>query len=190
MGATSAKTLVTAATFVVVGVALIAGLRSTTTAQNQGHNQGHVFWGTWVLALDSTPFGIPGGTLPGVMTIHQDGTLSIADGGDIGSFPLTTTDIAQRGVWTRTGQTIKGVTLWLRKDEVSGEIEGWHRGRFSLWFDGDNDHLAGVAEEDVLACNPTEPTPFKLLNCPDPTTTAFALAPFQIPIHLTRLRMP
>jgi hypothetical protein len=149
---------------------------------------GETIWGTWYLAVDSTPFGIPGGTLPALLSIHQDGTLTITDAGDLGSSPFTTTDTAQQGIWVQTGnQTFETTTLFLRKDEVSGELEGWHRVRATLQFGTDRDHLAGFAEEEVLACDPAGPTPFKLLNCPNPITSVFPPAPFPIPIELTRL---
>lgn len=145
-------------------------------------------WGTWVIAVATDPFGIPGGTLPGVLTIHRDGTMIVSDGGDLGSFPFMSTDTPQQGVWIQNGpRSLEAVSLFLRKDEVSGEIEGWHRVRFTLRFGADNDHLVGEAREEVLTCDPAGPTPFRLFNCADPTTSAFDPAPFAIPVQLTRL---
>jgi hypothetical protein len=153
-------------------------------------NQGTTPWDVWALAVETDPFGIPGGTLPGLVTIHRDGTLMISDGGDIGAFPFATTDTPQHGVWIQNGpRSIEAVSLFLRKDEVTGEIEGWHRVRLTLGFGADNDHLVGEAREEVLVCNPAEPTDFRLFNCPDPTVGAFEPAPFAIPVRLTRLRV-
>jgi len=180
------KALLTAAAFAVAGIVLAAA-SDRTGGRAVGQAQAHVVWGTWALALDSTPFGIPGGFLPGVFTFHRDGTLTGTDGGDIGSLPFTTTDTAQQGVWVQMGGQIRGTSLFLRKDETSGEIEGWHRVRFTLQLSADGDQLSGVAAEDVLECDPSGPTPFKLLNCPDPITGTFALSPFPIPIQFRRL---
>lgn len=158
------------------------------TAASPAAAGGRVVWGTWVLALDATPFGIPGGFLPGLFTFHRDGTFTGTDGGDLGSVPFTTTDTAQQGVWVQRGGQIHGTSLFLRSDEITGEIEGWHRARFTLHLSADHDQMFGMAEEDVLAC-PAGPTPFKLLNCPDPIASAFALSPFPIPIQFTRLQV-
>lgn len=158
--------------------------RTASGAQTDGRT----IWGTWVITLDTTVFGFPGGTFRGVATFHQDGTLSITDAGDLASIPFTTSDTAQQGVWVQTGQqTLRATTLFLRKDEVTGDVEGWHRVRFVFQFGSDGDHLAGFGYEEVLACDPG-PTPFELLNCPDPTTSDFEPAPFAIPMTLARLR--
>jgi hypothetical protein len=157
-------------------------------ASAQGN--GRVFWGTWVITLDTGVFGFPGGTFRGLATVHRDGTLMLTDGGDLASFPFSTSDTTQQGVWVQTGpQTLRSTTLFLRKDEASGEIEGWHRVRITAQFGSDGDHMMGFAYEEVLACDPSGPTPVKLLNCPDPTTSDFEPAPFAIPITLTRLEV-
>lgn len=186
MGNTRSRAFIISAAFA-VAVTVLAATSDRMAAS--ARNEGKVVWGTWVLALDATPFGIPGGTLPGLFTFHRDGTFTGTDGGDLGSFPFTTTDTAQQGVWVRTGGQIKGISLFLRKDETTGDLEGWHRARFTLQLSGDGDRLSGVAEEDVLACSPSGPTPFKLLNCPDPVTGTFTLSPFPIPIEFRRLRV-
>ena len=105
---------------------------------------------------------------PGLFTFHRNGTFSGTDGGDLGSYPFTTTHTAQQGVWVQAGGQVRGTSLFLRKDESTGQLEGWHRARFTLQLCGDGDRLSGFAEEEVLACDPTGPTPFTLFNCPDP----------------------
>lgn len=185
---TGHKALLTTAAFA-VAVIVLAATSGRTGATPVRAAEGQVVWGTWALALDSTPFGIPGGFLPGVFTFHRDGTFTGTDGGDIGSVPFATTDTAQQGVWVQTGGQIHGTSLFLRTDQTSGEIEGWHRVRFALQLSTDGDQLSGVAAEDVLECDPSGPTPFTLLNCPDPIAGTFTLAPFPIPIQFRRLEV-
>jgi hypothetical protein len=188
---TRRKALLISAAFT-AAVIVLAATANRTAAGPHGaaaSSSGQVVWGTWAIAVDATPFGIPGGFLPGLTTFHQDGTLIATDGCDIGSFPFSTTDTTQQGVWVRRGEQILATTLFLRKDETTGEIEGWHRIRFTLQFGADGDHLFGLADEDVLECDPGGPTPFKLFNCPDPVTGVYTLSPFAIPIQLTRLRV-
>jgi hypothetical protein len=176
------------------GAALLASAIIVATVSHGSmaspQEEGATISGTWVIAVATDPFGIPGGTLPGMATIHRDGTLIGSDAGDVGSSPFTITDTPQHGSWIRTGpQSFEMVTLFLRKDEISGEIEGWHRIRFALRFEGDHDHMIGQATEEVLPCEPADPTPFRLFNCADPTTGTFAPAPFAIPIRWTRLQV-
>ncbi|HXW07831.1 MAG TPA: hypothetical protein VD833_21555 [Vicinamibacterales bacterium] len=188
MDSTRSQVLVTSAV-VAVAVVVLTMWSDRTAASPAEASRGQLVWGTWVLALDATPFGIPGGFLPGVFTFHRDGTFTGTDGGDLGSFPFTTTDTAQHGVWVQAGGQIRGTSLFLRKDEATGQLEGWHRGRFTLQLSGAGDLLSGFAEEEVLACDPTGPTPFTLLNCPDPITGMFSPSPFPIPIQFRRLRI-
>lgn len=173
---------------IVLAVAAIVLVAATYRKPASAQSEGKAVWGTWVLSMDTGIFGIPDGVFWGLVTVHRDGTVTIVDGGDLGSAPFTTTDTAQVGAWVRVGrQTFKATTLFLRKDESTGEAEGWHRVRFTIEFAEDQDHLIGFADEETLACN-SGPTPFRLLNCPDPLTSAFTPAPFPIPIRLTRLR--
>jgi len=179
------KTLFSSTVLAVAAIVLVAGAHQTPAS---AQSQGRAIKGTWVLSMDTGVFGIPGGVFWGLVIFHQDGTVTIVDGGDLGSAPFDTTDTAQRGAWAQVGrQTFKATTLFLRKDESTGEAEGWHRGRFTLEFDGDGEHLIGFVDEETLACDPG-PTPFRLLNCPDPLTSVFTPSPFPIPIKLTRLR--
>lgn len=174
----------------VLAAALIVLSAGSFPSAAGAQTDGRTIWGTWVITLDTAVFGFPGGTFRGVLTFHRDGTLSITDAGDLASIPFTTSDTAQQGVWVQTGQqTLRATTLFLRKDEVTGDVEGWHRVRFAFQFGSDGDHLAGFGYEELLACDPSGPTPLKLLNCPDPTTSDFEPAPFAIPITLTRLRV-
>lgn len=180
------RTLYSGALLALAVLIVSGGQGSLVEAQTEGRT----LWGTWYVAVDSTPFGIPGGVLPAVMTIHRDGTLTVTDAGDLGPFPFASTDTTQQGTWTQTGhQSFQLTTLFLRKDAVSGELEGWHRIITTLELAEDADHLVGFADEEVLPCDPAGPTPFKLLNCPNPITTAFSPSPFPIPLEMFRLRV-
>jgi hypothetical protein len=188
MGIARSRSLMISAVLAVAVIVLTA-TPDRMAASQAGAGNTKVVWGTWALALDSTPFGIPGGFLPGLFTVHRDGTCTGTDGGDLGSFPFTTTDTAQQGVWVQTGRQVRGTSLFLRKDETTGELEGWHRVRFELQVSADGDRLTGLAAEEVLACDPAGPTPFRLLNCPDPIAGMFSPSPFPIPIAFRRLRV-
>lgn len=179
------KVLLTLLVLAMMMILWTTGSYRTVAAQNDGK----VFWGTWAMAMDTGIFGIPDGVFPAVWTIHRDGTLIVTDGGDLGSVPFTTADTAQQGVWVQVSQqTFMSTTLSLQKNEMTGQAEGWHRGRFNVQFAEDSDHLVGFVEDEFLPCNPG-PTFAKLLNCPDPITSAYQPAPFPIPIKLTRLRV-
>ena len=171
-----------AATLAVM-MAILPG-KETTKAETQGA----VLVGTWYLALDTTPFGIPGATFPALFTFHRDGTFISSDGGDLGPLPFTTLDTSQHGAWVRAGDlTFEATSLFLQKDNISGQLASWHRVHFSLQFGEDFDHINADVTEQILPCNPG-PTPFMLFNCPNPITSTFPPFPFHIPAKLTRLR--
>lgn len=129
--------------------------------------------GTWSLALDAGPFGIPGFALHGIASFHSDGTLMIVDAGDFGS--LGTRDTAQLGVWERVDGSILARTLMLSAAPDTGEPMYWQRVTFSLVRGASNDHMVGTINVEVLACTPTPPLP-GALTCPTPVTGAAGFA--------------
>ncbi len=145
--------------------------------------------GTWYLALDAEPFGLPPGTnLPGTMIIDQNGSVEIIDGGDFGGAPFPTRDTAQHGAWRWRHRTIEAVTLFLQADAISGDVLAWQRVEFSLTPDG-TDRMTGTVNVFALPCD--LPAPFPVFGCPNPIAAAgsfVALPPFDIPILLERLK--
>ena len=148
--------------------------------------------GTWYLALDAEPFGLPPGvSLPGLMTIHSDGTVLLADGGDFGGFPFMSRDSSQFGAWryTRKG-SLKVVTLFLQADAISGDVSRWQRVQLSLRF-ADRHTLIGTV--NVLGLDCMGPAIAGAFNCPDPIAGAGQFIPnpgepVDVPVTLRRLK--
>ncbi len=144
--------------------------------------------GTWYLALDSEPFGLPPGTIfPGLAIIGHNGTFQIVDGGDFGGAPFPTRDSAQFGSWRRRGSNIEAVTLFLQGDAITGDVVAWQRVELLLTPDG-SDGLVGTVNVFGLACN--LPAPFPVFGCPDPIDSAsafVAVPPFDVGVELKRL---
>jgi hypothetical protein len=144
--------------------------------------------GTWYLALDAEPFGLPPGTnLPGMMTFHRDRTVQIADGGDFGGLPFATRDTAQFGTWRRWRGGVEVVSLFLQADAMTGTVLSWQKVHMQLnWA---NRHkLVGKVNVYALPCDGS--APFPVFNCSDPIASAkqfTALPPADIPITLKRL---
>lgn len=145
--------------------------------------------GTWYLALDAEPFGLPpGANLPGMATFHRDKTFLIEDGGDFGGLPFETQDSAQIGSWRKTGGGVEAVSLFLQGDALNGEVQGWQKVHLLLEFNGKG-KLVGTVNVFTLACD--EAMPFPVFGCPDPIESASefeALPPFDVPVRLSRLR--
>ncbi|HZD51712.1 MAG TPA: hypothetical protein VE175_01575 [Woeseiaceae bacterium] len=150
----------------------------------------HPPWGTWFLALDAAPYGLPEGlVLPGLMTLHSDRTVLLSDGGDFGGMPLNARDSSQFGSWRYTkGHHIKVVTLFLQADLV-GDVRSWFRVQFKLRQKNSNT-LVGTVNVYQLACD--LPAPFAAFSCPDPIEAADdfvrAEGPVNVPITFRRLR--
>ena len=145
--------------------------------------------GTWSLALDAGPFGIPGFALHGIASFHRDRTLMIVDAGDFGS--LGTRDTAQLGAWKRTDDGILARTLMLSAAPDTGEPMYWQRVTFSLTRGVSGDHMVGTINVEVLACTPVQPLP-GALTCPDPVTGADGFAatpPLDVPVEFHRHRV-
>lgn len=115
-------------------------------------------WGTWVWTTNNT--------IPALLTLHLDGTLSVSDGRMFGGLqPNSTTRITPlHGVWERTGfQSIGGTSLYLIFDATSGLLTAWGRSRTSITFADDFNHFQGKMFVETLSCAPGPP-----VSCPDP----------------------
>lgn len=146
--------------------------------------------GTWSLALDAGPFGIPGFALTGLATFHRDGTVIFADAGDFGS--LGTLDTNQFGVWVRTENGVSARLLSLSASPDTGEPMRWGRANFLLTRGENHDHMVGIANVDVLNCEPVPPLP-GAITCPDPVVRGdefVPIPPFDIPLEFHRLSEP
>lgn len=184
-----ARTILMAAAAVVTAI----GLTSLPTFTARAQNNGAVLWGTWYLALDTTPFGIPGGTLPTLASFHRDGTYNLSDGGDFSGAPFGTLNSPQYGSWVAArGGGFEATSLFLEADGATGVVLNITKVHLTLWFDSnDHDSLSGVANVEVVPCAAPGPPPDSMtLNCPNPVTTAgLPGGPPDIPIQLTRLRV-
>ena len=74
------RKIISIATTAAVAAILLAVVPNLTTSAIHGASP----TGTWYLALDATPFGLPGGNLPVLVSFHRHGTFNISDGGDFG----------------------------------------------------------------------------------------------------------
>lgn len=145
--------------------------------------------GTWSLALDAGPFGIPGFALSGLATFHRDGTLIFADAGDAGS--LGTLDSNQFGAWERTADGIVARALLLQAAPDTGEPFRWLRTTFRLHRGDSGDHMVGVTNIESLNCESLGLP--AALTCPDPVARGdefVPIPPFDIGIEFHRLTLP
>jgi hypothetical protein len=148
--------------------------------------------GTWYLALDSVPFGLPPGfPLSGLMQFQQSGTYQILDGGDFGQATFTNTQNSQQfGAWRRDRNgSFVGTALFLEADLPTGEVLRWVRTQFLLATTPDADVIEGIVNIATLECGNQLPLPTPL-TCPDPIASAdqFVLVPpADIPLTLRRL---
>lgn len=145
--------------------------------------------GTWYVALDAQPYtGIPNINLPGIASLHSDGTMQVVDGGDFGGLPFATRDSAQLGSWEYGWRGIRAVTLFLQADGANGDVRSWFRVSMNLRFK-DADTLVGKVDVAKLDC--LGPAPFPVFNCPDPIEHAGDFLPDGppgVPVMLRRLR--
>jgi len=128
-----------------------------------------VIWGTWYVALDTTPYGLPGGALPALLTIHRDGTWILYDGLDFGGIPIGLVQSPMFGAWTWKGDAFEATTLYFAGDPALGETSLISRGRFR--FRLEDGRLVGTVNGDLLLCPAAGPTPFVTLNCPNAITS-------------------
>lgn len=131
------------------------------------------FCGTWYMELDTGPFGLPGGALPALLSIHSDGTYLIFDGGDFGGAPINLVQSPMFGSWVSTGmQTFEATSLFFAGDSNTGETSLIKRVRFTFQFmPGDPDRLQGLGNVEQLECSQSGPTPFVTFNCPNPISS-------------------
>lgn len=144
--------------------------------------------GTWYLALDAAPFGLPEGlSLPGLMTLHADQTVLVSDAGDFGGVPFNTKDSSQFGSWRLAHGHVQIVTLFLQAD-AAGEVRSWFRVQLKLRQQSRN-RLNGTVNVYQLPCD--IPAPAAAFSCPDPIRQQgdFVLAPgpTDVPVTLRRL---
>ena len=144
--------------------------------------------GTYYLALDAAPFGLPPGlSLPGIMTLHADRTAIVVDGGDFGGLPFNTRDSAQLGSWRPTFTGMEVVLLFLQADAATADVLSWQRVHITLKHRG-RETLIGKVNVFQLAC--AGPAPFPVFNCPDPIESAADFVPNSppdVPVTLRRL---
>ncbi|GEM_PF-2910277 len=143
--------------------------------------------GTWYLALDATPYGLEGLSLPGLVALHADRTVLMSDAGDFGGLPFGTRDSAQFGSWKYTRGGIKVVALFLKADSA-GDVMAWYRVELSLSGRNRNT-LKGTVNVFTRSCD--RPAPFAAFSCPDPIETAGEFVPADlpdVPVILRRLR--
>ena len=144
--------------------------------------------GTWYLALDAEPFGLPEGmSLAGLASFHKNKSFTVIDGGDFGGAPFETVHTAQMGSWRRRNGKIEAVSLFIQADGKTGAVQSWQKVHFVLEPAGPN-RLVGSVNVFELTCD--GPAPFPVFGCPDPIASAAdftPLPPFDIPITLRRL---
>jgi hypothetical protein len=117
--------------------------------------------------------------LPALVTLHVDGTVSVADGTMFGGIlPGSTRRMTPlHGVWVRTGwQSIAGTSLYLIFDTTSGLISAWGRARTTLQFADDFNSFQGKMFAETLACAPA-PVAASPVSCPNPLDPAAKWVP-------------
>ena len=178
------KIISIASTAAVAAILLAIVPNFTTSARSIGA----LISSTWYLELDTAPFGIPGGTVPGLVSFHRDGTLNISDGGDFGGPPISTLNSPQYGSWVRAGKrSFEATSLFIEAD-LAGVVTNFQNVHLTLEFDGDHfNSLSGFVDVEVVPCDPAEPTPFQTFNCPNPISTPGIPVAFDVPVQLTRL---
>jgi hypothetical protein len=153
------------ATLTVVLLALAAPQQALASTEDDGIQP----WGTWVWR---TSFG-PGMSMPALLTLHRDGTVSVSDGLMFGGLPGSTTRTSPlHGVWERTGpRRIGGTSLWLIFDAPSGVLVAIGRCRTALQLTRDGEGLEGKMFLEILPCNGP-------LGCQDPIDPAAQWEPY------------
>lgn len=144
--------------------------------------------GTYYLALDAAPFGLPPGlSLPGILTLHADRTAMVVDGGDFGGLPFDARDSAQLGSWRYTRDGISVVLLFLQAEGSTGDVRSWQRVHMTLKHRSGR-RLVGTVNVFQLSCE--GPAPFPIFNCPDPIERASDFvrnSPVDVSVTLRRL---
>jgi hypothetical protein len=180
-----------------ITIAIVALARSIAADDQHGNGQTSFdtfdLVGTW---LWTTDFGALG-TLPSLVTYHEDGTIVVSDSSMFGN-PLAPPSAqgaklsAMHGVWRRIGRrTFGGTSLWFRFN-AAGFVVGYGRARSTLEL-VDRDHFEGVMYLDSLSgCNINSTMP--PIGCPDPTDPAAIwipnplMPPGWFPVSATRVK--
>jgi len=146
-------------------VLIAAPLQPLAAAQDDGTQP----WGTWIW---QTWLG-PEVSMPALLTLHQDGTVSVSDGVMFGGLPGSTSRMSPlHGVWERTGaKQIGGTSVWLIFDAPSGVLLAFGRSRTSLRLTQDGEALEGEMFLEMLPCNGP-------LGCPDPVDPTAQWLPY------------
>jgi hypothetical protein len=132
--------------------------------------------GTWYFA---TGLG-PGMAVPGLVSFHDDGTLSYVDGLIYSGLPQMGMPLkltSYSGVWRVTGlDKFGGTSIALMFDPSTGAMTGFMRARSALRFDRDTGQVVGrIYVETSMCASP--------VVCPDPTDASLAWTPFGDPVN-------
>lgn len=180
---------------VVLGVAVAGLLLSAATARAQERSGPELAgpfqpWGTWVMQvqLPGPPAG-PGGSLPMILTIHQEGTAVSSSSLAYGGLPgFTNWSSAVHDVWEKTGRrTLESTCIALSfapgtSATQPGRLIGLVRNRLRLEAWGDGDHLVGEMDNEFLSC----PTP---TTCPGINDPGATWVPRMVAIPVTAERL-
>ena len=149
--------------------------------------------GTWYLALDTEPFGLPPGfPLSGLAIFNRDGTYQWLDANDFGQATALNTQHSQQfGSWkiNRHG-TVVATSLFLSADLPTGELISWEKVNMTLKRTRGRNVVRGRVNLSILECQNMLPIPTPL-TCPDPIASAgdfVAAPPADIEITFKRLR--
>ena len=113
--------------------------------------------------------GLPPDTyVPGLATLHSDGTVSSVTGSDesgpLGVFVVKNS--AVHGVWSAHGSRgVRATALFLNFDPLGGQVVSITKLRIVAEFEKGFDTGSGVFFDSIYVC----PT---FITCPDPLTTA------------------
>ena len=168
-------------------------LAGASNPADNAHKRGHWIVGTWYLALDTVPFGLPPGfPLNGLAIFNSDGTFQFQDGGDFGQATfLNTQHTTQFGAWRRAVRRgAVGAALFFEADLPTGEVLRWLKTDIKLHRTRDRDVVTGIVNVSRLDCPNMLPLPTPL-TCPDPIKSAgdfVVVPPTEVPITLRRLK--
>ncbi len=121
-------------------------------------------WGTWVWRTNLPTPTNPAASLPALVTLHVDGTMTGLDGLMFGGLPMNTTRTSPiHAVWEPTGwRRIGGTGLWLIFDsQAPYKLIAFGRSRSDLRLTRDGEGLEGTMFLETLPCAVP-------VGCPDP----------------------
>ena len=140
-------------------LATVALVLAAVSAGGQGPFRTGQFWGTWVHRVEVGP----GSNIPGLITLHFDGSVTGGSGLMFGGVPSSPNRYGPaHGVWQRTGwRTIGSTTMFAIFNASTGVLSGYQRNRCSLEFSQDFNTYSGTEFMETVAC--VTPT-----SCPNP----------------------